>query len=187
MQILIGDPFGPNRAAAAGLIGAMNPIPVAQVQAPLLILLSHPAAIVAGAALDTLLRFPEPPEQQISQALLGMTGHSDPNQRGLASRGLGQLYEDQLGIDPIVVDTLAAALSDESRMVQWQAANSLRMFGVQAAAAEPDLQAVVWDPKQPPEVREIAQEAVETITSEPITPPWRGQTPAADPGASGAQ
>jgi hypothetical protein len=186
MQILNEDPVGRNKAAAAVLIGAMDPVPVNQAQEPLLDLLSHPEAIAVQAAFDVLLRFDEPPEQEISQALMGMTGHNDPNFRGFAYRGLGRLYEYHPGIDPEVVGSLAVGLGDESRNVQWQAANSLRMFGIQAAAAEPELQAVVWDPKQPSEVREIAQEAVETITGAPITPPWLGQPPPPSSGAGGS-
>ena len=186
MQILNEDPVGRNKAAAAALIGEMDPVPVNQALEPLLDLLYHPEAIAVQAAFGVLLGFDEPPEPEMSQTLMGLIGHNDPIFRGFAYRGLGRLYEDHPAIDPEVVGVLAAGLGDESRNVQWQAANSLRMFGIQATAAEPELQAVVWDPKQPPEVREIAQEAVEAITGAPITPPSLGPTPPPPSGAAGS-
>ena len=187
MQILNEDPVPRNKAAAAGIIGSMDPIPVNQAEGPLLDLLAHSDTKVVNAALGGLLRFDPPPEEQISRALMGMTGHSDFKHRSVALRGLGRLYRDDPSIDPAVVEALASALGDDNRLVQWQAANSLRMFGPQASSVEPDLQAIVWDPKQPPEVRKMAQEAVESITGEPIKPPWlTGETPPPEPGMAGA-
>lgn len=187
MQILNEDPVPRNKAAAAAIIGAMDPIPVNQAEGPLLDLLAHSDTKVVNAALGALLSFESPPEEQISQALMGMTGHSDHNHRGIALGGLGRLYRDDPSIDPAVIEALVLALSDDSRFVQWQAANSLWTFGSQAASAVPDLNAIVWDPKQPPEVRKVAQEAVESITGEPIKPPWlTGETPPPEPGMVGA-
>lgn len=187
MQVLNEDPVARNKAAAAYLIAQMDPIPVNQAQEPLLDLLGHADVLVVEAALAALSRFDSPPEEQISQALMVMKEHSDHNHRGVALQGLGRLHKDDPSIDPAVVGAVASALGDDNRFVQWQAANSLRMFGPQAASAEPDLQAIVWDPKQPPEVRKVAQEAVESITGEPIKPPWlTGETPPPEPGMAGA-
>ncbi len=187
MQILNEDPVPGNKAAAAGIIGLMDPIPVNQAEGPLLDLLAHSDVMVVEAALGALLSFDSPPEEQMSQALMGMTGHSDHNHRGIALRGLGLLYRDDPSIDPAVIEALVSALSDDDRFVQWQAANNLRRFGPQASSTVPDLQAIVWDSKQPPEVRKMAQEAVESITGEPIKPPWlTGETPPPEPGMAGA-
>lgn len=187
LQILNEDPVPRNKAAAAAIIGAMDPIPVNQAEGPLLDLLAHSDTKVVNAALGALLSFDPPPEQQISQALMGMTGHSDQYHRSVALKGLGLLYRDDPSIDAAVIETLVLALSDGSEIVQWQAANSLRRFGSQASFTIPDLQAIVWDPKQPPEVRKMAQEAVESITGELIKPPWlTGETPPPQPGMTGA-
>ncbi len=187
MQILNEDPVPRNKAAAAAIIGAMDPIPMNQAEGPLLDLLAHSDTKVVNAALGALLSFDPPPEEQISRSLMGMTAHSDQYHRSVALKGLGRLYRDDPSIDPAVIEALVLALSDDDRLVQWQAANSLWTFGPQASSAVPDLQAIVWDPKQPPEVRKVAQEAVESITGEPIKPPWlTGETPPPEPGMAGA-
>jgi hypothetical protein len=61
------------------------------------------------------------------------------------------------------------------------------MFGSQATSAAPDLNAIVWDPEQPPDIRKAAQKAEEAITGEPTQPPWlTGETPPPQPGMTGA-
>ena len=185
IKILKEDPIGQNKAAAAALISYMDPIPENQVEEPLLDLLSHFESSVASIALGALLAFDFPPEQEISDALMGKMEHSDPKQRGMASRGFGLLHRSDPSIDPAVIDALAIALSDSDRHVKIQAANSLRMFGSQAASAAPDLNAIVWDPKQPPDIRKVAQKAEETITGQPTQPPWLGETSSPQPGMAG--
>ena len=185
IKILKEDPIGQNKAAAAALISYMDPIPENQVEEPLLDLLSHSESSVASIALGALLAFDFPPEQEIGDALMGKMEHSDPKQRGMASRGFGLLHRSDPSIDPAVIDALALALSDSDRHVKIQAANSLRMFGSQAASAAPDLNAIVWDPKQPPDIRKVAQKAEETITGQPTQPPWLGETPPPQPGMAG--
>lgn len=185
IQILEEDPVAKNKATAAELLGILDPIPENQIEEALVDLLSHPDSIVVQQAFNTLMRFDFPPEQDIDDALMGKMGHSDPMQRGLASRGLGLLHRSDPNIDPVVIDALALALSDSDRHVKIQAANSLRMFGSQAASAAPDLNAIVWDPKQPPDIRKVAQKAEETITGQPTQPPWLGETPPPQPGMAG--
>jgi HEAT repeat protein len=187
IQILNEDPVGQNKAAAAALIAEMDPIPVNQVEEPLLDLLFHSDSFVVKIALGALLKFDQPPREEISQVLMDRMGHSDPRQRSVAGQGLGRLYRNDPSIDPAVVDALALALSDSDRHVKIQAANSLRMFGSQAASAAPDLNALVWDSKQPPDIRKAARKAEETITGEPTQPPWlTGETPPPEPGMAGA-
>lgn len=186
IQILEEDPVGKNKATAAELLGVVDPIPDNQIEETLLDLLSHPDSFVVEQAFNTLMRFDIPPEQDVHDALMGKMGHSDPRQRSVAGRGLGKLHRSDPTIDPAVVDALALALSDSDRHVIIQAANSLRMFGSEAASAAPDLNAIVWDPKQPPDIRKIAQKAEETITGQPTQPPWLGETPPPQPGTAGS-
>lgn len=172
IQILNEDPVAGNKSGAAVLIGQMDPIPVNQVEQPLLDLLSHSDSSVVNFALKALLEFPDPPKKKISQALLAMTGHGNAGHRGVARMGLGRVHRGDSFTDQAIIDALAAGLSDGDRHVQWQAAHALQRIGPTAFSAEAALQAIVWDPKQPPEVRKMAQEAVETITGAPIRPPW---------------
>ena len=172
IQILNEDPVARNKELAAAIIAHMEPIPVNQVEQPLLDLLSHSSAGLAESALDALLRFPDPPKQEISQSLMAMTGHDSVHHRRLGLLGLGRVHRGDPFTDQTIIDALAAGLTDGDRHVQWQAAHALQRIGPIAFSAEAALQAIVWDPKQPPEVRKIAQEAVETITGAPIQPPW---------------
>ena len=187
IQILQEDPVAKNKATAAELLGVLEPIPENQIEEALLGLLSHPDSFVVEQAFNTLMKFDIPPEQDIHDAFMGKMGHSDPRQRSMAGQGLGLLHRNDPSIDSAVVDALALALSDSDRHVKIQAANSLRMFGSQAASAAPDLNAIVWDPKQPPDIRKAAQKAEETITGEPTQPPWlTGETPPPESGMVGA-
>jgi hypothetical protein len=187
IAILKEDPIARNKAAAAALIGEMDPIPENQVEQELLDLMSHEDSYLAEVAFDTLQRFLDPPREAMSNALVEGLGHVDPRHRAAAGKGLGQLYRKDQTVDPTIVGSLGLALGDNDDFVKLQAAHSLMLIGEPAASTVPELRKLAWDPKESPAVRQKAQEAEESLTGLPTRAPWAGDPPPPAPaGASGA-
>lgn len=187
-DILRLDGSARNRILAATLLVHLDGGYEGQLRGPLMRLLADPDPVVSDAALDNLIKLGLGRAPAATTVLVAKANNRDPRQRQLGYRGLGRTHANQGAVSDEVLGILRRGLKDDALENRIQAANALGSLHRAGTASEADLQAIVWNPRQPARLRRAAQDAVELITGKPIRAPWITETPpaVAPKGAAGS-
>lgn len=185
--ILQVDGSARNRVLAATLLVHLDALHEGRLRGPLMRLLADSDPVVSDAALDNLIKLGLGTAPGTTTVLISKANSRDQQQRRLGYRGLGRTHANQR-VGAEILQILRRGLRDEPLESRIQAAHALGALHRGGAAAETDLQAIVWDPRQPARLRRAAQDAVELITGKPIRAPWvtDAPLPEAPEGAAGS-
>lgn len=189
-NVLRADSSARNRILAATVLVHVDALHEGQLRGPLMKLLASPDPAVSDAALDNLIKLGNGSSPEVKNVLLSKAKSSSQRQRQQGYRGLGRTQGNKNSISNDVLLVLRSGLKDQGLESKIQAAHALGALHQGGAAAEADLQRIVWDPHQPASLRRAAQDAVELITGKPIRAPWVSGAqalPVAPKGASGAE
>ena len=183
--VLRSDPFVMNQVSSALVlvqVDAARP----GLEAQIMRLFRHGDAGVSDHAFAGLRALGRAGQPQVIKRLMARMGTATSEEKLSLLASLGQAvaqtdsHHGQAAIQQIIKQ-----LTDSDPNVRMYAAHAVAAIGPAARGAEPELQSILWDPKQPAHLRDAAKDAITAVGAAP-RPPWLKEAETAAPGETGA-